>query len=326
MRNYRRGVSPQDDVAALALAVSLQLGLELAGTMEAAQGNAAGVVIAEGAQAPAGREVQQAAAAPPVSALENFRSIFNEPMSPDEIAAVLASTQSELLFLWDRSKMSAGVQASFSALGFGEMDVFAQTADTSAELRKLVAEDLGVRDDLGAKAIIARILTAWEAAQVRGQKRKAKEAEQRAHDAPRPLTQKQHNELLEAHEQVHGGISDVKTPAKFLVDATMAQLEDGQLVAPLLSEIVSKREALGRRPSSSTAVQVLPGNMGITVAADGALKATKNVVMDVPLPTNPEEYRHRFDLMSVLWELICLQFPQSGGRCGPFGQVVARSC
>ena len=279
--------------------------------MEAAQGDAARVEIAEGAGAPAGREVQQAAAAPPVSALENFRSIFKEPMSPDEIAAALASTQSELLFLWDRSKMSAEVQARFSALGIGEMDVFAKIADTSAELRKLVAEDLGLRDDLGitAKAIIARILTAWEAAQVRGQKRKAEEAEQRAHDAPRPLTQKQHHELLEAHEKVHGEISDVTTPAKFLVDATMAQLEDGQLVAPLLSEIVSKREALGRRPSSSTAVQVLPGNMGITVAADGALKAIKNFVMEVPLATNPEECRHRFDLISVLWELICLQFP-----------------
>ena len=88
--------------------------------------------------------------------------------------------------------MCAEVQARFSALGFGEMDVFAKIADTSAELRKLVAEDLGLRDDLGitAKAIIARILTAWEAAQVRGQKRKAEEAEQRAHDAPRPLTPK----------------------------------------------------------------------------------------------------------------------------------------
>ena len=66
--------------------------------MEAAQGIAAGVAIAEGAQTPAGREVQQAAAAPPVSALENVRSIFKEPMSPEEIAAVLASTRSEVSF------------------------------------------------------------------------------------------------------------------------------------------------------------------------------------------------------------------------------------
>ena len=234
--------------------------------MDAAQGNAVGAAAVEGAVAPAGREVQQGAVVPPVIAVDNLRSVFNEPMAPDEIAAALASTQPELLFIWDRSTISAEVQARFSSLGFGEMDVFAKIADTSAEVRKLVAEDLGLRADLGiqAKAITARILTAWEAAQVRGQKRKAEEAEQRAHDAPRPLSQKQHNELLEAHEKVHGEVSDMKIPAKLLVDATLAQLEDGQLVAPLLSEIVPKREALGERPTSSTATHVLPGNMGIS--------------------------------------------------------------
>ena len=99
---------------------------------------------------------------------------------------MLGSAQAELILLRGHSKVPREIQATLASLGFSDMDVFAQIGDTAGEVRDMVAKDLGLCEDLSiqAKALAARALAAWEAAQGRGQKRKAEGAEVRAVDLP----------------------------------------------------------------------------------------------------------------------------------------------
>ena len=108
-------------------------------------------------------------------------------MAEDAIAAAIATASNELTYLFDTNKVPRDIQAALIQLGFDDANVFAMFGDTATEIREQVASQLGLKKDLGIKlrAIQARVLTAWEAANLRGTKRRAEEAEQRACDLPR---------------------------------------------------------------------------------------------------------------------------------------------
>ena len=125
------------------------------------------------------------------------------------------------------------MQAKLTALGFGDAEVFAKVAGTAADVRKVVNEELGLRNDLGiaGRSITARVFAAWEAAVDRGTKRKALDAEQSALGLPKALPQQIHDERIHGYGQVHGKLQDSRTPGKYFVDSKDVQVEKGSYEA-----------------------------------------------------------------------------------------------
>ena len=73
-------------------------------------------------------------------------------------------------------------QASLAPPGFGELVVFSKLADSAPDVRKVIEAEFGLRASAGlaARAMTARLISAWESAHTRGVKRRADKAYLRA--------------------------------------------------------------------------------------------------------------------------------------------------
>ena len=107
--------------------------------------------------------------------------------------------------MWFQHKVPRDVQAALVRNGFDDASIFGNIGDTKPEIRDCVAKDLGLRADLGIllRNIQGRIITAWEAANIRGTKRHHEEAEQRAADLPRAIPKNTDQEMVAAYEDAH---------------------------------------------------------------------------------------------------------------------------
>jgi len=89
-------------------------------------------------------------------------------------------------------------------------------------------------------------------------------------------------------------------PAPSYLEARLEQVEDGELAAEQLTEVVSRDEA---RENNWGSARIL---------SDGTLKLQKGGKSEVKPPANSEELRYRLKLMGVAWEFIRLRFPSKG--------------
>ena len=88
----------------------------------------------------------------------------------------------ELSVLWQQFHIPADVQARLSIMGYRNAETWSHIDETATEVRKFVKNELGlqVEGNDGYRALISSLVGCWEGAQMRGQKRKAEEATQRA--------------------------------------------------------------------------------------------------------------------------------------------------
>ena len=143
---------------------------------------------------------------------------------------------------------------------------------------------------------MARLVTAWEAAGTRAQRRRQEEAEQRVGDLPRTLPKGQHLDLARAFAKVHFEMGDRDRPAEAYVEWRLEQLEDGELQAETLRQVVSKAETTEEAWG------------GCKITTDGTIKLHK-ARSEASLPANPEELRSKMRLMAHHWEMVRLKFP-----------------
>ena len=94
---------------------------------------------------------------------------------------------------------------------------------------------------------MARLATAWEAAVKRIEHKQAEEAEIRANESPVPrLIQKSvYLEMCRAFAAAHHELKDSQTPAKPYMEMRFEQIEDGELIAESLKEVISREESAG---------------------------------------------------------------------------------
>eukprot|EP00971_Amphidinium_carterae_P256151 5085816-Amphidinium_carterae.1 len=92
------------------------------------------------------------------------------------------------------------------------------------------------------RAVTARILAAWEAAGVRVRKRLEADADRKVGDLPRVLPKSFVLELVWAFGTLHFELTDRETPATTFLEKQLEQLEDGELIAATLNEVISREE------------------------------------------------------------------------------------
>ena len=90
----------------------------------------------------------------------------------------LTEASKEVKFLWGQFKVSLQAQARLAEAGFTDVEIFAAMEDSEAKVRAFILGGMGFKPDTEfvAKGTTARIISAWKAAQQRGEKRAAADA------------------------------------------------------------------------------------------------------------------------------------------------------
>ena len=189
----------------------------------------------------------------------------------------------ELRFLLGNGQIPLEVQAMIANLGLTDMDVFAKIADDVAGFRAFVADDLHVApNETKKKVLIARLVSSWEAACVRGTKRKADDADRRVGDLPRRFGKSAHLTLQRAFADTHNEDNEDLLPGKPYVEGKLDEIEDGELIAESLKNVIARSDTCkGMKPQE----------------AKGSL------------PSGPEEFRTKMLVMANCWEMVRMQLP-----------------
>ena len=227
-------------------------------------------------------------------------SFLQTPYGGEEQTSLLKIIDDDLSFLWNAgNNVPLDVQAKLTDLGFTDIGVWAKVAETTAELRTMFMEEVGMKAEgnKNFRAVVSRILDSWETAKIRGQKKKEVEADQRVNDMPRRLSKNDHLELLRSFNRLHKELLENQVPAACLVEAFLDQIEDGEMVAVRLSSVPAKDEV--KEDELGTA----------RITPDGAIKFGKSVTATVPMPPNSEALRKRMKFLARAWELARIKVP-----------------
>ena len=147
------------------------------------------------------------------------------------------------------------------------------------------------------KILIAKLLDIWATAKKRVERQEESEAEQRTSKVPRSLIKGDHLSMRANHERQNCIMDDFECPPPEYVEMRLEQMEDGEIVAEQMTQVVSVREA---RDDTPDLIQSVAGVLKI--------KKGKN---EVPIPLTSEHLRHRYRVMLTCWEFVKMRH---GGR------------
>ena len=137
-------------------------------------------------------------------------SILEIPIDEAKAKELLKEAEADLTFLWRGTKIPIELQARMIKVGFTELNVLAKMANTEEDVEAIIDKEFGFKKDLGflKRALTAKLLAACEAARLRGAKRRAEEAKQRASDIPHVLPEEGHLQMMRAYDQANQPLKD----------------------------------------------------------------------------------------------------------------------
>ena len=117
------------------------------------------------------------------------------------------------------------------AEGFTSVDLFAAVESDEAAARSYFTDHFGLNKNLRAwRAVVAKLIVAWQAARQRGQARASADAEAHLAGRPSALPRSKRLELRRAFEQAFDRtLGESSSPAGPCVDLKLLELEQGGL-------------------------------------------------------------------------------------------------
>ena len=226
--------------------------------------------------------------------------VLTSPVAEGEVEAAIAKVSPELAFLLQNTGVPPPVVAKIGSLGITSVDIFAQIEPDVSSFRTFASSDLGLDPSKGVpnKIALATLVGAWDSANTRGKRRREEEAEQRVGDHPRKLPRTTHLDLRRAFASRHRELRDEETPHTSYLEAKLQEVEEGEFRAERLCDVLSLADDDG---SSTT---------GLTLAADGTIKARKASAIKGTIPSNSEQLRLKLKLMAHAWEYVRLKVPK----------------
>ena len=139
-------------------------------------------------------------------------AVLGSPVAAAEVEKYIKEMSPNMSFLLLSQKVPREVIAKISEIGVTDLDVFARIADSSAGMRQVFEDDVTLKPDCTAnRVLLGRLLAAWDAAVLRGTKRRTEEAEQHAGDMPRKVPNIVHNGLEKTFRTLHGKQEEEET-------------------------------------------------------------------------------------------------------------------
>ena len=199
---------------------------------------------------------------------------------------LLAKAGSDLRFLFDKEEVDVDVQVKFYGAGILSIKTFAALFKDAEDLRATLKANFELDPDasFAEKVRITKVVVAWEAAKTRATKAREIEGDAEARQQPKPVSVSDHKAMRQVFEKKWWELEDEETPAKTYMEKKLDEVEKSDLHAEGLEDVLSIPEDDGDavKPVYDTA---------------GILRAVK-VAKKIPLPKNPEQLRHRLNLMN----------------------------
>ena len=224
---------------------------------------------------------------------------ITNPLTDELADKAVAELSGELKYLYETAGVPLMIMAKLSSLGITTADILAKVVSSEAELRSFMKDDVGMDPSASAgnRVAMAKLCNAWESSCLRGKKRKEEDAEQRVSDLPRRLPRNEHAELRKTFTKRHRETEDRHTPHPEYIERKLQQLEDGDLKAERLTEVVSLADDDGGDQRG----------LGFETQTDGTVKFKKTNAKTGTVPQNSEEFRTKTKLIAHLWGYIRLK-------------------
>ena len=181
------------------------------------------------------------------------------------------------------------------------LNIFAKIERNEEAVRKWLEDDFGLKSSDGteAKVLIAKTLDAWEAAVKRVRAQAEAESQARIDGRPKELMRGAHLALRRSFENLNGGTEEKYLPSRQLVDQRLDQIEEGEVKAEPLSDVVSLQKE-EESDIKNTEVDVKFGN--------GSIKFKKQNLKTSP-PDTPEQLRSFYKIIANHWMMVKLKIP-----------------
>ncbi len=215
-----------------------------------------------------------------------------------ERAEGFASIDSDLLYLLENTAVRKSIISVLGHLQIRRLSTFACLESSDERFRQMLQSDLGLDPSEGmpVRIDVAHLVEAWTGARERVKRAADMESEARAEGRPKELLRGTHLSMRRAYQSLHGEKRDGAFPSAAYLNWRLDQLEEGDLRAERLTEVVSV-EAAGEDSD----------DVGLTLSK-GKLLMRRGKTR-VAMPQNPEALRKSYGIMSIHWEVIRLKHP-----------------
>ncbi len=209
----------------------------------------------------------------------------------------LDNMDSELRFILEDKGLSAELITKVAEAHVTKVSIFANIESQEDKFREWVKEDLGVEPRGAGRVATAQLIDAWETARRRGRAQADADAEARTQNRPKELLHGQQLELRNTFEKQMGKeVLDKHYPAYAIINSKLTEIEEGELKAEPLDELVSR----DKEDSNLNDLNV--------DFRSGKITLRKTVVRG-SIPKNPEELRETYRLMTNFWLVLRCKFP-----------------
>ena len=204
----------------------------------------------------------------------------------------------DLRFIMAEREIEPRLQALLGAAGYKSLGLFTSMVDNRAQLRAVLATDFGLdaaeanlapATALARRVDQARIVDAWDTARKRSDEADRMQAEQRASRLPLTLNRAAHINLRSRYERDFGRLNDRNWPCQALIERRFEEVDEGEVRADPLSEVVSAEE-------------LVEDPVGAVIDRDGAIRL-RRAPRSVALPTGSEEPRQRVKVLGITFQL-----------------------
>ena len=213
-------------------------------------------------------------------------------------ALALARMAPDLQFILGEREVPLQLQAALSSAGFRSLGLFNSMVDSRAELRALLRADfdldpaavgLAAGVPLERRVNVARVVDAWDTSRKRQEEQDRSQAEQKASRLPMTLSRAQHINLRSRYERDFGRVGDKGWPCQALVERRFEEVDEGEVRADQLSEVVSQEE-------------LIDDPVGAVLDKDGAIRL-RRAPRSVPQPATSVELWARVKVLGVTFQL-----------------------
>ena len=214
-------------------------------------------------------------------------------LSAEQQKAALGAVSSDLKFHLPEKDVPEKVQIALFHAGFTNLHLFAGIDERRAEVRVVLAAEIGLKhdEDTASRIAAASVLAAWESSRLQTATEEKLRVESRLGQSQRVVQHSETAAMRKAVEADFGSLRDSEVPAKSLVATKLGQIEQGALQAEDLREVLCLEDK-----DTDLFSSIVEHGTGHLKIRPGAAR--------VALPATGEELRHRHRPIAVAW-LTC---------------------
>ena len=227
--------------------------------------------------------------------------------SAEEMAAGVAAMQADLLQELRRhgvGENTIGVLGHFKFDSIKKFQCFGTSEDNVRESCGLLGLKATAIEELSE---IASITATWNALKAYQAVEDKTRADNKMLGLPNKLRPSEYATVRQQYERSLGGkVEDVRLPGAPIIEWLEKEVEEGEFVAPRLSELPSRKEVM--EAAANIGKQDTLG-LAVTITATGNRISVPSRVK-VPMPANPEELRERIGLLAAGVEFFKIKQPE----------------